>query len=224
MEHIYACHKSGAPHRRPPYAYFSVVAPVSPERRSNYKPWLISAITAFSALRHHGSTADFMVLLGTDLNHSHTGTCLYHDDESMLARAQVRWRCVPAPHGFIGFNSGHFKLWLWQHTEYSKVQLIDADVLPLANLDAYFELPTAVDAALIGCPGLASILNAGWFVAHPSCATWRGLRALLQSGVETERGSGWGGWQLPNDGWTDAWGRNHSADWSFFDAEGSQGQ
>lgn len=49
----------------------------------------------------------------------------------------------------------------WQHTEYDTIQLLDADLLPLMNMDALFALPARLGAKTVTCPGKVSPLNAG---------------------------------------------------------------
>lgn len=64
------------------------------------------------------------------------------------------------------------KLQLWRQTQYSKVVFLDADVLPLRNVDELFEreeLSAAPDAGWPDC------FNSGVFVATPSEATFEGL-------------------------------------------------
>jgi len=49
---------------------------------------------------------------------------------------------VSAPYGNSGFHMGHYKTWAWQHTEYNRIQLLDADLLPLTNMDRFFDFGT----------------------------------------------------------------------------------
>ena len=72
---------------------------------------------------------------------------------------------------------GHYKLWAWQHTEYRRIQVLDADVLPLVNMDALFDLP--ISSPFVGCPGKDSVLNAGWFSLQPDCETFKRMTDLL---------------------------------------------
>ena len=74
---------------------------------------------------------------------------------------------------------GHYKLWAWQHTEYARIQILDADVLPLVDMDALFHLPGLAEAPFVGCPGKDSVLNAGWFSLKPDCEAFKRLTDLL---------------------------------------------
>ena len=70
---------------------------------------------------------------------------------------------------------------LAQHAvqQYDRVQLLDADVLPLVDMDRLFELPSLNNAAFVGCPGKDSVLNAGWFSLRPDCGHFKRLTDLL---------------------------------------------
>ena len=118
---------------------------------------------------------------------------------------------------------GHYKLWAWQHTEYRRIQVLDADVLPLINMDALFELPIA--SPFVGCPGKDSVLNAGWFSLQPDCETFKRMTDLLwYRGMRRPRQ--WDmskGWGVPMPAWTNALGREMNTGWDFFDARGNQG-
>ena len=120
-------------------------------------------------------------------------------------------------------TQGHYKLWAWQHTEYNRIQVLDADVLPLVNMDALFDLPIA--SKFIGCPGKDSVLNAGWFSLRPDCETFKRMTDLLwYRGMRRPRQ--WDmskGWGVPMPAWTNALGREMNTGWDFFDARGNQG-
>ena len=86
-----------------------------------------------------------------------------------------------APYGNPGFHMGHYKLWAWQHTEYEAIQLLDADLMPLVNMDQFFDVNSVIDSAFVGCPGKLSVLNAGWFVLKPSCEHFFKMTAMLHN-------------------------------------------
>ena len=114
-------------------------------------------------------------------------------------------------------------MWAWQHTEYNRIQVLDADVLPLVNMDSLFDLPIA--SKFIGCPGKDSVLNAGWFSLRPDCETFKRMTDLLwYRGMRRPRQ--WDiskGWGVPMPPWTNALGRRMETGWDFFDARGNQG-
>ena len=132
---------------------------------------------------------------------------------------------------------GSHKLWAFAHAEYARVQVLDADLLPRANLDALFELAGAGD--FVSCPGRLSTINAGWFAARPSCAHFAALSALLlrgglAGGTAASRaaaakapGAAFDAarfWGHALEGWLNADRRPMPAGWGFFDGKGNQGQ
>ena len=199
-----------------PNAYFIMVGPFTRARK--YKKWLYAVIAVASALKRHGSTADVVVLCAMK---SGDGTRATPDEEALLSRNGINWRYVSAPYGNSGFHMGHYKLWAWQHTEYAKVQLLDADMLPLMNMDKLFHLDLPVESDFVGCPGKLSVLNAGWFVLRPSCWHFEAMTQLIKKDSSAfDREKVWGH-ALPY--WVSAEGKTMKPGWDFFDAHGNQG-
>ncbi len=153
-------------------AYAVVLGPISEERK--YSKWVYPILALKAALKKRGSRADVLALLALEEDKEHHR--MLPDEEAMLRKAGVRYRYVPKPR-IRGFHMGHYKLWAWQHTEYRRIQVLDADVLPLINMDALFDLPIA--SPFVGCPGKDSVLNAGWFSLQPDCETFKRMTDLL---------------------------------------------
>ena len=117
-----------------PNAYFVMIGPFTPERK--YKKWLYAVIALSSALKQHGSEAEVVVLCAQRQG-GHAARAL-PEEEALLSRSGIHWRYVAAPYGNSGFHMGHYKIWAWQHTEYARVQLLDADLLPLGEPPSVF--------------------------------------------------------------------------------------
>ena len=116
------------------FAYMVVVGPVGPDPK--YKKWLYPILALRHALQSRGSVADVLILCA--LEEGFEETRMEDSEEALFAAQGIRWRYVPKPR-IRGFHMGHYKLWAWQHTEYDRIQLLDADVLPLVNMDALFK-------------------------------------------------------------------------------------
>jgi hypothetical protein len=201
-----------------PNAYFVMVGPFTRARK--YKKWLYAVLALANALKKHGSSADVVVLCAMKAD-ARDSTHATAEDEDLLSRHGVNWRYVHAPYGNSGFHMGHYKLWAWQHTEYAKIQLLDADMLPLMNMDTLFHLDLPVESDFVGCPGKLSVLNAGWFVLRPSCEHFEGLTQLIKrDSASYDREKVWGH-ALPY--WISAEGKRMKPGWDFFDAHGNQG-
>lgn len=216
-EPLYRCIES--PANSTFYAYALIVGPISEQRK--YSKWLYPILAMRRALLKTGSRADLLVLAAVD-ECCDTARMLA-SEEAMLAAQDVRIRYVPAPAGIRGFHMGHYKLWAWQHTEYARVQVLDADLLPLVDLDRFFRLPLTSD--FVGCPGRSSVLNAGWFSLRPDCAHFRGLISVLYE-RSSRPGHRWDeelGWGVKIPAWRNAQGRTMLPGHAFFDAKGNQG-
>jgi alpha-N-acetylglucosamine transferase len=64
------------------------------------------------------------------------------------------------------------KIQLWKLTQYQKVVFLDADTLPLLNVDELFDRPALSAAPDAGWP---DCFNSGVFVAEPSDAIYHSL-------------------------------------------------
>jgi len=193
-----------APRNATRYAYAVVLGPISEERK--YHKWLYPILALRTALKKRGSAADLLVFLA--LEEGKEDRRMLPDEEQLLTNAGVRTRYVPKPR-IRGFHMGHYKLWAWQHTEYARIQILDADVLPLVDMDALFHLPGLAEAPFVGCPGKDSVLNAGWFSLKPDCEAFKRLTDLLWYRGQ-RKGHPWDmekGWGMPMPPWLNARGR-----------------
>lgn len=199
-----------------PNAYFVMIGPFTKQR--TYKKWLYAVLALSNALKNHGSLADLVVLCAQK---SAGAVHLLPEEELLFSRNGIHWRYVSAPYGNSGFHMGHFKMWAWQHVEYSRIQLFDADILPLVNMDRFFSLGKSLDSDFVGCPGKLSVLNAGWFLLRPSCMHFEAMTQILKNdSASWDKKLGWGH-ELPF--WTSSEGTRMKTGWDFFDAHGNQG-
>ena len=194
-------------------AYAVMMGPIAEDRR--YAKWLYPILAVRRALVQAGSTADLLVLAAVVEEATMTP-----EEEGILKAQDVRVRYVPAPQGLRGFHLGHYKLWAWQHTEYDRIQLLDADILPLVNMDLFFDLDYA---DFVGCPGRQSVVNAGWILLKPSCRHFKGLVTLLWKRGRLEKWDPHLGWGVPLPSWRNAMGHMMKPGHDFFDAKGNQG-
>ena len=106
---------------------------------------------------------------------------LLAEEEATLLKTGCRWRYAqpPGKKHLAGYHMGHYKLLAWQHVEYATIQLLDADLLPVNNLDPLFSLTKAFDTEVVACPGKVAPLNAGWVFIRPSLSTYEGLLKTL---------------------------------------------
>lgn len=80
------------------------------------------------------------------------------------------------------------KLRLWQQTQFAKIVYLDADTLPLQNLDSLFALP--IPSGLAAAPelGFPDCFNSGVLVLTPSFSTFASLHAKALKGESFDGG------------------------------------
>ncbi|KAK9467941.1 nucleotide-diphospho-sugar transferase [Lipomyces arxii] len=78
------------------------------------------------------------------------------------------------------------KILLWNQTAFDRIVYLDADVLPLANIDSLF----LAAGSLAACPdaGWPDIFNSGVMVLSPSSKDFEGLYALAETGETFDGG------------------------------------
>jgi len=211
------------------HAYFIMVGPMDVAR--TYRPWLYSTLAAVNALRGASSTADVVLILARRRDgfrrHSadHEGVKLAPVEEAELLASRARWRYAAPPGkvgGHAGFHLGHYKLLVWQHTEYHTIQLLDADLLPLVNMDSLFALPRLLHSRTVTCPGKVSPLNAGWLALEPSTSSYLQMDDLLRKRANAlDSAKPWG---HVLEEWHDSSGNCRTNGWDFMDGTGNQGE
>ena len=75
------------------------------------------------------------------------------------------------------------KLRALQLVEYERVMFLDADVLVTKNMDALFEDPRDAGAAFVAARGAIAPLNAGVWLATPSCAAFADVNDVASGGA-----------------------------------------
>ncbi|KAI8344540.1 hypothetical protein BC941DRAFT_508081 [Chlamydoabsidia padenii] len=95
------------------------------------------------------------------------------------------------------------KLHLWNLTDYKKLVFLDADTLPLRNIDDLFDRPNFSAAPDAGWP---DCFNSGVFVTEPSESDYHGLKKMA-----TEQGSFDGGDQGLLNTYFKSWSTSPSA-------------
>jgi len=126
------------------YAYASLMAGCDPDDKK-YLGYMFNAITSMEILRESGSTADFILMVR--MAASTTMESLPMDEEESLCKAGIKVMYLPKPSSahqdnYLTAQMDKFSF-LRQSKKYSKVIFMDADVMPLCNLDIFFEASTS---------------------------------------------------------------------------------
>jgi hypothetical protein len=80
------------------------------------------------------------------------------------------------------------KITPWSFTQYEKIQFFDGDIMPLKNMDCFFQLRLNSFNT-----GNASPVNSGWYLAIPSIKDYEYMRDKAISRLLTpwDEGLGW---------------------------------
>ncbi|ORZ13228.1 glycogenin 1, isoform CRA_c, partial [Absidia repens] len=176
------------------YAYVTLVAT---------DIYAAGALVLGHRLRDFGSTQDLLCLVTGDISPTalehlsqlykvvHVDTLKSIDEENLALLGR--------PELDVTFT----KLHLWSLTGYKKLVFLDADTLPLRNIDELFDRPNFSAAPDAGWP---DCFNSGVFVTEPSETEYLGLKKMA-----TERGSFDGGDQGLLNSYFSNWSLSSSA-------------
>jgi len=178
------------PQPQSPYAYAFVLTGISQEPPQRYKGFLYNILVATRILREQGSKADVVVLVQLHY-YEDTNTAakqqpqqLPQEDVRWLQRSNIRLRYIaPSPHESFYETVVDHKFRILQLTEYRRVMLLDADVLPLTNLD--YLLEWSDDSAGILKPnvilaGRSEPAHGALFVLAPHPGAWERVQAIVR--------------------------------------------
>ena len=202
-----------------PYAYVSMIGGI---RAGNaHRGMLLNIAMAARRLRELGSSADFVALVLMDAKAPERQLCSL--DQAIFERNGVKpsyldVKTMPFPAQLLTFA----KVFAWQLTQYQAVQYLDADVMPLRNMDGLFALNSAITA----CAGVTEPMHGGWFVVRPDCDTFAELYKRISHRPDPWLwDSGWGAPEprLPGSmEWTTLNGAKHTG-WRFNGGDSDQG-
>jgi len=177
--------KYGTPNS--PYAYVFLLTPVKLEN-SQYKKYLYGIYVSSYLLRKFGSTADIVVFLQFYYDSS---TALPQKELDLLQALNITVRILPrrSPRRvelfpYLNLN----KLRILTLTEYRRVLFLDADVMPIANMDVLFHMSDPQSGVELSprlqenfvvqghfCP-----YNGGVFMLTPHAGDIRRIQELVQ--------------------------------------------
>jgi Mannosyltransferase putative len=188
-----------------PYAYMFVIGGIH-EDRPNYKGFLYDVLISARLLNQLNSTAD--VVLYTQMSPDSKMDQLPPSDMRLLEAMSIQVLTLPKPtqESFASLVFEKFRA--LQMTQYRRVIFMDADAIPLANLDYLFHLsdPLHTTTPTILRPNLIMAsrgepCNAGLFMLKPEQGAWDELLEIIHRQREEgkkipyphfDRSRGWG--------------------------------
>jgi lipopolysaccharide biosynthesis glycosyltransferase len=213
-----------------PYAYVWVLGAIT-EDNPAYKGFLYDILISVRLLRDTlGSTdADFCIMAQlspeSTLNHRTTKT-LPPEDMRLLDQLGIQLEMIPTQTKESFAQLVYEKFRVFQMTQYKRVLFLDADILPMTNLDYLFHLSDPDYVAANGTttttttttsqsqsqpllrPNLflatrGEPCNTGFFMVEPNLTTWKTLQHVIAEHHQRA--------QLlpyPHFDWADGWGHN----------------
>ena len=183
------------------WAYAFLVSGCS-EEKPGYKGFLYNTVVSARRLKEFGSVADIVVMI--QMSESTDARTLPFEEENMLIDNGIKIRYLPKMRSsyhecFYALVQEKFRI--LQMTEYSRVLFIDADVMPLCNMDYMFELSDPTDTnkvpllkenVIIAWRGEAA--NAGFFMMKPNDNDWKQLQREIRRKEEKALTLPWPHW------------------------------
>ena len=193
------------------YAYIFVMGGIH-EERGGYHGFLYNILIAAHLLQKFGSAADMYVYC--QLSPDSKRQTLLDEDSRLLESLNVTIVYLPKPATESFASVVYEKFRGLTMTQYSRVIFLDADAIPLANLDYIFEKSVGPDAILKPNLIVASRgepCNAGLFMLAPAESAWDDLKEVIRRQHESakdlpypkfDRSDGWGhNFQKAGDKW-----------------------
>ena len=217
-----------------PYAYVWIIGAIN-ENRPSYKGFLWDVLISASLLRKAGSTADFWLYLRFSPNS--TLTEMPEEDTRLLNEFGIQTKYLEKPkHESFG-QLVYDKFLTLNMTDYKRVMFLDADIVPLTNLDYYFHLsdPGYTNAPTVLKPNFivatrGEPCNTGMFIVEPSFSIFKEYRETVRAQRKDAKdlprhfdpNKGWGHsfWEY-GDQWESMHKRGKK--WKFYAAHSDQG-
>ncbi|KAL7574605.1 hypothetical protein ACA910_002959 [Epithemia clementina (nom. ined.)] len=213
-----------------PFAYAFVLGGIDPDRPA-YKGFLYNILVATRLLRKMGSTADVWIWtqLSPATNNATSTRTLPSEDVRLLKALHIHIQELTTPSHESFAQIVYSKFRVLQMTQYERVMFLDADIMPLVNLDYLFHLSLGGDDFISSRPLLRPNLilatreepcNTGLFIVQPLVGDWERLQTVVQAQHQS-------GQKLlyPHFDWQTGWGydfeknRDH---WEAIQTNGTQ--
>ena len=219
---------SEAPRGR--WAYSFLVGGCNPEQPA-YRGYIYDMLIATKIFRETGSKADVVAFV--QMSRDTNATKLPDQDSRYLKAMRVKIKYIPKTEheSFYRLNLiDQFRV--LELTEYSRVFMLDGDVMPTGNLDYIFELSEkgVIQSNFISA-GKSEAANGGFFMLKPETGGLRRINDIIAAKDERGRNLppphhwdnvfGWGHAIEAPDRWRTT--KTEGKKWTFYDAAGGQG-
>jgi hypothetical protein len=193
---------SKSPPSTSPYAYVFLIGGIHTDR-PGYRGFLYNVLIAAKILRGTGSKQDIWVLL--QFSPDATVRNLPSKERSFLKALDVRPLVLPPAEEESFAAVVYEKFRILQFTQYKRVMFVDADIIPVANLDYLFHLTDDVGIfrpnVILATRG--EPCNAGLFILQPTPMAYASLQTVIDEQHEAAKDL-----EYPKFDRRDGWGHN----------------
>lgn len=158
--------------------------------------YLPGALVLAHALKDYGSTRGLAVLIGPDVGEK-AQERLSSVFDHIIPTATISTTQADAPQFQLldrpNLDRSYTKINVWRLTQFSKIVFLDADTLPVRNIDELFDnnvTPLSAKTPIAGAPdiGWPDIFNSGMFVLTPSKEIFETLARRARAGLSFDGG------------------------------------
>ncbi|KAF5102800.1 hypothetical protein D0Z03_000354 [Geotrichum reessii] len=158
--------------------------------------YLPGALVLAQALRSYGTTRELAVLVGSQVS-DYAVTRLSQVFDHIIPTETISNSSADAPQfkllGRPELERSYTKVHVWRQTQFSRIVFLDADTLPLRNLDELFSeevYPLDSSTPIAASPdiGWPDIFNSGVFVTFPNTAIYDTLVGRAKAGLSFDGG------------------------------------
>lgn len=211
------------------YAYAFVIGGCDPDRPS-YRNYIHNVLVASHILHQKGSRSDVHLFIQMACRSRHTQ--LIAEEVRWLQAMNISIHYLPKYRDESFYKIMLEKFQILRLTQYRRVFFLDADVMPLINLDYLMELSDqGVLEENILVPGLTSPGNGGFFVLKPFPGAVDRVRRIIEKKDRRiallpfphwDERLGWGHQIVPPDHWENRLGQTGHR-WKFYGVYADQG-
>ena len=173
------------------YAYAWIIGSIS-DKDISYKGFLWDVLISAYVLRKHGSTADFWVY--TRLSPDSNLTDLPAEDKRLFHELGFKVKQLHTPKKESFAQLVYDKFLTLSMTDYKRVMFLDADIVPLTNLDYLFHLsdPDYMDVPTLLKPNFIMATkgepcNTAMFIVEPSKESFEKYENVVRRQHEVAR-------------------------------------
>ena len=182
------------------FAYAFVVGGCDPVA-GKYRKYLYSIMVSTKILRDSGSQADFVLFV--QMKNMAAADHLPADDLRILAAMGIQVRYIPKDPNESFYKITLEKFRILTLTEYERVMLMDADIVPRQSLDYLFDLSVrGIIRENLVFAGTTEPANAGLFMLKPSPGDYDLIQKIIHDTYER-------GTKLPYPHWDNVTGWGH---------------